>query len=146
MHKNLINKITFIILKRPGPMYHLTFMVPCIMMYLRKWPARCNGVGQFIVPRSLYMFQKIFLLFIRSITTLFTASWYYSHVWMVPEAVSTSQLYLRLLVLFTYVNDTRSCKYRCDAPDNEPKYRSKHVELSRNNKLSYTVASCWTFS
>jgi len=66
-----------------------------------------------------------------------------------------SQLYLQLLVLFTYpwlqpaatyVNNTRSCKYSCDAPDDERKYRSKHVELSRNNKLSYTVASCWSFS
>jgi len=24
-------------------------------------------------------------------------------------------------------------------------YRSKHVEQPRNNKLSYTVASCWSF-
>jgi len=26
------------------------------------------------------------------------------------------------------------------------KYRSKHVEQPRDNKLSYTVASCWSFS
>jgi len=26
------------------------------------------------------------------------------------------------------------------------KYRSKHVEQPRNNKLSYTVESCWPFS
>ena len=31
------------------------------------------------------------------------------------------------------------------APDDERKYRSKHVEQSRNNKLSYTVASCGPF-
>ena len=30
--------------------------------------------------------------------------------------------------------------------DDERKYRSKHVEQPRNNKLSYTVASCWSFS
>jgi hypothetical protein len=29
-----------------------------------------------------------------------------------------------------------------NAPDDERKYRSKHVEQPRNNKLSYTVASC----
>jgi hypothetical protein len=32
------------------------------------------------------------------------------------------------------------------APDDERKYRSKHVEQPRNNKLSYTVPSCWSFS
>jgi len=40
----------------------------------------------------------------------------------------------------TYVNNTRSCEYILDAPDDEQKYRWKHVEQSRNNKLSYTVA------
>ena len=33
-----------------------------------------------------------------------------------------------------------------DAPYDERKYRSKHIEQPRNNKLSYTVASCWSFS
>jgi len=33
-----------------------------------------------------------------------------------------------------------------DAPDDERKYHSKHVQQPRNNKLSYTVASCWSFS
>jgi len=46
----------------------------------------------------------------------------------------------------TYVCNTRSCKYSLDAPDGERKYRSKHVEQPRNNKLSYIVASCWLFS
>jgi hypothetical protein len=45
----------------------------------------------------------------------------------------------------THVNNTRSCIYSLDAPDDERKYRSKHVERSRNNKLLYTVASCWSF-
>jgi len=41
------------------------------------------------------------------------------------------------------VYNTRGCKYSLDAPDDERKFRSKHVEQPRNNKLSYTVASCW---
>ena len=44
------------------------------------------------------------------------------------------------------VCNTRSCKYSLDTPDDERKYRSKHVEQPRNNKLSYTAASCWTLS
>ena len=43
------------------------------------------------------------------------------------------------------MNKTRSCKYSKDAPHDVRKYRSKHVEQSRNNKLSYTFASCWSF-
>jgi hypothetical protein len=43
----------------------------------------------------------------------------------------------------THVNKTRSCNYSLDAPDDEQKYSSKHVGQSRNNKLSYTVESCW---
>jgi hypothetical protein len=61
--------------------------------------------------------------------------WYYSRMWL-PAGLQPAT---------TYVNNTRSCKYSCNAPDDERKYHSKHVELSRNNKLSYTVASCWSF-
>jgi len=32
------------------------------------------------------------------------------------------------------------------APDDGRKHRAKHVELTRNNKLTYIVASCWLFS
>jgi hypothetical protein len=42
--------------------------------------------------------------------------------------------------------NTRGCKYSLDAPDDELKYSSKHVQQPRNYKLSYTVASCWSFS
>ena len=42
-------------------------------------------------------------------------------------------------------NDTSGCKYSLDAPDDERKYPLKYVEQPRNNKLSYTVASCWSF-
>jgi len=31
-------------------------------------------------------------------------------------------------------------------PDDGRKHRPKHVELSRNNKLTYIVASCWLLS
>jgi len=49
--------------------------------------------------------------------------------------------------IFAHHQDhTRGCKYSLDATDNERKYRSKHVEQPRNNKLSYTVASCLSFS
>jgi hypothetical protein len=43
----------------------------------------------------------------------------------------------------TYVCKSRSS---LDAPDDERKYCLKHVEQPRNNKLSYTFASCWSFS
>jgi len=46
----------------------------------------------------------------------------------------------------TRVYNTRGWKYSLDAPDDERKFCSKHVEQPKNNKLSYTVASCWTFS
>jgi hypothetical protein len=29
------------------------------------------------------------------------------------------------------------------APDDGRKHRPKHVQLARNNKLTYVVASCW---
>jgi len=45
----------------------------------------------------------------------------------------------------THVYNIRSCKYSLDAADDERKYRSKRVEQPRNNKLSYTVATCWSF-
>jgi hypothetical protein len=49
--------------------------------------------------------------------------------------------YSRMSLPAADVNNTRSCTCSLDAPDDEWKYRSKHVEQSRNNKLSYTVAS-----
>jgi hypothetical protein len=38
-----------------------------------------------------------------------------------------------------HVYNTRSCKYSLDAPDDERKYHSKHVEQPRYNKLAYTL-------
>ena len=46
----------------------------------------------------------------------------------------------------TRVYNTGGCKCSLGVPDNEGKYRSKHVEQPRNNKFSYTVAFCWSFS
>jgi len=31
------------------------------------------------------------------------------------------------------------------APDDGPKHHPKHVELTRNNKLTHIVTSCWLF-
>ena len=89
--------------------------------------------------------------------------WYYSRTWLPAGVVDEVELlqankmqpscwpatfppHPRYLPAATYVNNIRSCKYSCDAPDDERKYRSKHVELSMNNKLSYAVAPCWSFS
>ena len=33
-----------------------------------------------------------------------------------------------------------------DDDDDERKYRSKHIEQPKDNKLSYTAVSCWSFS
>jgi len=46
----------------------------------------------------------------------------------------------------THMYNTRGFKYSLDASEDERKYRSKHAEQRRNNKLSYTFASCWSFS
>jgi len=78
------------------------------------------------------MFRAIFLLIIRSISTVFTASGII-HVSCCRPAT-------------THMYNTRGCKYSWDAPDDERKYRLKHVEQPRNNKLSYVVAACWSFS
>jgi len=53
---------------------------------------------------------------------------------------------LRCWPATTHVYNTRGCKYSLDALDDEQKYRSKHVERPGNNKLFYTLASCWSFS
>ena len=47
--------------------------------------------------------------------------WVPSHLWHQPAA--------------TLVNNTGYCIYSQGAPDDEGKYRSKHVQLTRNNKL-----------
>jgi len=44
----------------------------------------------------------------------------------------------------TLVNITRCCKYS-RAPGDGRKHRPKHVELTRNNKLTYIVASRWLY-
>ena len=86
----------------------------------------------------------------------------------IHSSSGASKLYLQPLVLCTWVVayrfhgrvstlpwnrpatthfcNTRGCTYSLDAPDDERKYHWKHVEQPRNNKLSYTVAYCWSFS
>jgi hypothetical protein len=51
-----------------------------------------------------------------------------------------------IAVKYIIYHNTSGCKYSLDAPDDERIYRSKHVEQSRNNKLSCIVASCWSLS
>jgi len=77
------------------------------------------------------MFPGIFSLIITSTLTVYTASGI-NHLWHQPAA--------------TEVINTRCCIYSQSAPDDERKYRSKHVELTKKNELSDTVASCWVFS
>jgi hypothetical protein len=55
-----------------------------------------------------------------------------------------SQLILCPFIHFTIFSSLLNSSL--DAPDDERKYRSKHVEQPRNNNLSYTVASCRSFS
>jgi hypothetical protein len=45
------------------------------------------------------------------------------------------------LTVFTAYGNIQS-----SAPDDGRKHRPKHVELTRNNKLTYIAASCWLFS
>jgi hypothetical protein len=40
----------------------------------------------------------------------------------------------------------RILQIQSSVPDDGQKYRPKRVELTWNNKLAYTVASCWIFS
>ena len=66
--------------------------------------------------------------------------WYYSHM-SLPAGIEAIQPGYQPAT--THDNNTRRCTYSLGAPDDERKYVSKHVEQSSNNKLSYTVASCW---
>jgi hypothetical protein len=66
--------------------------------------------------------------------------WCYSHAsfsgWCRGWIVSIKRRYQPAT---TQENNTRNCTYSLDASDDERKYRSKHVEQSRNIKLSYPV-------
>jgi hypothetical protein len=53
---------------------NLTFMVPCIMMYLTKMTNKMQLHRITYCSLKLYMFRAKLLLIIRSITTVFTAS------------------------------------------------------------------------
>jgi hypothetical protein len=82
--------------------------------------------------------------------------WYYTHELLLAGFMGEFQLFLKLMGELKIshetgrqqlnVYNTRGCKYSLDAPYDDRKYCSQLVELPRNNKLSYTVASCWSFS
>ena len=75
-----------------------------------------------------------FELYFRSsseASKMYYSFWYYTRI-SLPAGITG--------VFEQHSHDTR------DAPDDVRKYRSKHVEQPRNNKLSYTVASRWSFS
>ena len=59
------------------------------------------------------------------------------------HCIYTFWCYSHVSLHTTHVNNARSCIYSSDTPDDGRQYRSKHVKQSRNNKLSYTVATCW---
>jgi hypothetical protein len=65
--------------------------------------------------------------------------WYYSNVSLPADikAANAEYIQLRYQPAMTHENNTRSCTYSLDAPDDERKYHSKHVEQSRNNKLLF---------
>jgi hypothetical protein len=50
-----------------------------------------------------------------------------------PKACSNTGEYYQILEI------------ESSAPDDGRKHLPKHVELTRNNKLAYIVASCWYF-
>ena len=89
---------------------NLTFMVPCIMMYLTKMTNKMQLCMIIYCSLKLYMFRAILSLIIRSITTVFTASGIIHVCGCVPTQPGHQPA-------ATYVNNTRSCKYSCDAPD-----------------------------
>jgi len=74
-----------------------------------------------IIPSQLYMFRAMFSPIIRS-------TW----------------LYLQHLVILSNVAAGRC--YGCVGTLFQRKHRPKHVELTRNNKLTRIIASRWCFS
>jgi len=127
---------------------NLTFMVPCIKIYSTEMTSKMQqcriiycSLAALHVSRDIFAHHQEHLNGIYSFWyyTRVVAGWFHGRVGTVPT-LPWNQLAM------THVDNTRSCKYSLDAPDDERKYRSKHVEQPRNNKLSYTVASCWSFS
>jgi len=72
-------------------------------------------------------------IFYCSLTALHVSSDIFAH-----HQEHLNCMYSFSIIHVTQEHNTRSCTYGLDAPDDKQKYRSKHVEQSRNNKLSYT--------
>ena len=89
---------------------------------------------------QLYMFRATFSPIIRS-------TWLYLQYLAVFTQVAACwclgwvETHPRHQQAATWVNTTRYCKYS-RAPDDGRKHRPKHVQLTRNNKLTYIVKSC----
>ena len=118
----------------------LTFMVPCIKIQYTKMTNKmqqCRII--YCSLAALHVSCDIFAHHQEHLNGIYSL-WYYTR-----ESLPAGFMG-ELEVPTTHVYNTRDCKYSLDAPDDERKYRSKHVEQPRNNKLSYTVASCWSFS
>jgi hypothetical protein len=96
---------------------------------------------------ALHVSSDIFAYHQGLLNCIITASGN-TYVTLLPAtAVGESELLIlpRHWHAVTYVCITKSCKNSLEAPDDERKYRSKHVEESRDNKLYHTVAYHWSF-
>jgi len=119
------------------------FEVPRIVIQFKKMTNKMQPCGiVYCSLTALHVSNDIFAYHQEHLNCMYSF-WYYSHV-SLPAGIEAIQP--RSQPATTHENNTKSCTYSLDVPDDERIYRSKHVEQSRNNKLSYTVASCWSFS
>jgi len=126
---------------------YLIFKVPCIMIQFMKMTNKmllCRII--YCSLTALHISSDIFAHRQEHRNCMYSF-WYYSHVSLPADIKAANAEYIqpRYQPAMTHEINTRSCTYSLDAPDDEQKYHSKHVEQPRNNKLSYTVVSCWSF-
>jgi len=134
------------------PFLNLIFKVPCIMIQFMKITNKmqlCRII--YCSLTALHVLSDIFTHHQEHINCMYSF-WYYSHV-LLPADIKAEKFLTWIVPIqpryqpaTAHENNTRSCTYNSDAPDDERKYRSKHVQQWRNNKLSYTIASCRSFS
>ena len=126
---------------------NLTFMVPCIKIYSTEMTSKmqqCRII--YCSLAALHVSSDIFAHHQEHLNSIYSF-WYYPRESLPAGFMGELEQFQLSHETSQHrpVYNTRSCEYRLDAPDDEQKYRSKHVEQPRNNKLSYTVASCWSF-